>query len=132
MAVTSPDKLNERYNALFRVADLENLMTLYEPDAVLAPAPGTELRGHAEIRAQLKKLLKMRGELISTQLSCTRQGDIALLQARWSFTGKSPTGSTVVMGGISSKLARRGADGAWRFAIDLPATPPGPARDTGS
>lgn len=123
MAVTSPDKLNERYNALFRVADLENLMALYEPDAVLAPAPGKELRGHEQIRAQLKQLLKLRGELISTQLSCVRQGDIALLQARWSFTGKSPAGGTVVMGGVSAKLARRGADGGWRFAIDLPATP---------
>jgi uncharacterized protein (TIGR02246 family) len=123
MAVTSPDKLNERYNALFRVADLENLMELYETDAVLAPAPGKELRGHAEIRAQLKQLLKLRGELISTQLSCVRQGDIALLQARWSFTGKSPTGGTVVMGGVSAKLARRSRDGEWRYAIDLPATP---------
>jgi hypothetical protein len=27
------------------------------------------------------------------------------------------------MGGVSAKLARRGADGEWRFAIDLPATP---------
>ena len=125
MAVTSPDKLNERYNALFRVGDLENLMALYEPDAVLAPAPGKELRGHAEIRAQLKQLLKLRGELISTQLNCVRQGDIALLQARWSFSGKSATGSAVVMGGVSAKVARRGADGAWRFAIDLPATPQG-------
>ena len=122
MAVTSPDRLNERYNALFRVADLENLVALYEPDAVLAPAPGKELRGHAEIRAQLKQLLKLRGELISQQLSCVRQGDIALLQARWSFSGKSATGSTIAMGGVSAKVARRGADGEWRFAIDLPAT----------
>ena len=125
MAVTSPDKLNERYNALFRVADLENLMALYEPDAVLSPAPGKELRGHAEIRAQIKQLLKLRGELISTQLSCVRQGNIALLQARWSFSGKGPTGSSVVMGGVSAKVARRGVDGEWRYAIDLPATPNG-------
>jgi uncharacterized protein (TIGR02246 family) len=126
MAVNSPEKLNERYNALFRVADLENLMTLYEPDAVLSPVPGKELRGQAEIRAQLKQLLKLRGELISTLLSCVRQGDIALLQARWTFSGKGPAGNAVVMGGVSAKLARRGTDGEWRYAIDLPATPQGP------
>jgi ketosteroid isomerase-like protein len=123
MAVTSPEKLNDRYTALFRVSDLENLMTMYEPDAVLSPVPGKELRGHAEIRAQLKQLLKLRGELISSQLSCVRQGDIALIQARWSFSGKGPTGSTVVMGGISARVARRGAGGEWRYAIDIPATP---------
>jgi ketosteroid isomerase-like protein len=125
MAVSSPEKLNERYNALFRVADLENLMALYEPDAVLAPAPGKELRGHAEIRAQLKQLLKLRGQLNSTLLSCVRQGDIALLQARWSFSGKGPAGGPIVMGGVSARLARRGTDGEWRYAIDLPATPQG-------
>ena len=123
MAVTSPEKLNERYTALFRVSDLENLMTMYEPDAVLSPVPGKEMRGHAEIRAQLKQLLKLRGDLTSTQLSCVRQGDIALIQARWSFSGKGPTGSTVVMGGVSARVARRGADGEWRYAIDIPATP---------
>jgi ketosteroid isomerase-like protein len=123
MAVTSPEKLNERYNALFRVSDLENLMAMYEPDAVLSPVPGKELRGHAEIRAQLKQLLKLRGDLTSTQLSCVRQGDIALIQARWSFYGKGPSGSTVVMGGVSARVARRGADGEWRYAVDLPATP---------
>ncbi|MEJ0086540.1 MAG: nuclear transport factor 2 family protein [Pseudomonadota bacterium] len=123
MAVTSPEKLNERYDALFRVADLENLLALYEPDAVLSAVPGKELRGHAEIRAQLKRLLKLRGEHISTLLTCVRQSDIALLQVRWSFSGKGPGGSTIVMGGVSAKLARRGTDGEWRYAIDLPATP---------
>jgi hypothetical protein len=43
-----------------------------------------------------------------------------LLHASWSFTGVSPEGKTVQMGGSSSKLAQRGADGAWRYVLDMP------------
>lgn len=125
MSVSDPQKLNEHYNDLFRKGDLEGLTALYEPDAILSPAPGQELRGHDQLRGQLKNLLSLSGDLTAAQQSCVQLGDLALLHANWHFKGKDVSGGAVEMGGNSLKLARKGADGNWRYVMDLPvAVPP--------
>jgi uncharacterized protein (TIGR02246 family) len=120
MKVTDPKDLNEHYNDLFRAGDLEGLIDLYEPGAVLCPAPGRLLNGHEQIREQMKKLLSLQGELTATQLSCVQHGDLAMLHAKWGFKGSDSAGNTIDIGGHSSKLAKQGADGAWRYVMDLP------------
>ncbi len=123
MAVTHPEQLNDHYNDLFRVGDVEGLVALYESDATLSPAPGQFLMGSDAIRGQMRALVDLDGELTATQLSCVRAGDIALLHAAWHFVGKAPSGEPIALGGTSSKVARRAPDGAWRYVIDLPVTP---------
>lgn len=120
MKVTDPKNLNEHYNELFRTDDLEGLVGLYETSAVLCPAPGHLLNGHEKIREQMKALLTLQGVLVATQLSCVQHGDLAMLHAKWSFKGTDGSGIAVDIGGHSSKLARRGTDGAWRYVMDLP------------
>ena len=120
MKVTDPRNLNEHYNALFRAGDLEGLVSLYEASAILCPAPGQQLNGQEQIREQMKALLALKGQLIATQLSCVQQDDLAMLHAKWSFKGTDGAGNTVDIGGHSSKLARRGSDGTWRYVMDLP------------
>ena len=120
MKAADPKNLNEHYNALFRAGDLEGLVGLYEPNAVLCLAPGRQLTGHAQIREQMKALLTFQGELEATQMSCVQHDDLAMLHAKWSFRGTDGTGNAVSIGGHSSKLARKGSDGAWRYVMDLP------------
>lgn len=120
MKVTDPKNLNEHYNDLFKEGDLEGLVDLYEPDAVLCPAPGHLLNGRDQIREQMKALLALKGELAATQLSCVQNGDLAMLHAKWSFKGTDGNGNVVDMGGHSSKLARNASDGSWRYVMDLP------------
>ena len=124
MNVADPKNLNEHYNELFRARDLEGLVGLYEPSAVLCPAPGHQLVGHAQIREQMAALLTLQGELAATQLSCVQHENLALLHAKWRFTGTDGSGNAIDIGGHSSKLARRGADGAWRYVMDLPVALP--------
>lgn len=124
MKVTDPATLNEHYNDLFRAGDLDGLLSLYEVNAVLCPAPGMLLKGHAKIRDQMKALLTLQGELAATQLSCVQQDDLAMLHARWTFKGKDAAGNAVDIGGHSSKLARKDAEGSWRYLMDLPAALP--------
>ena len=120
MKVTDPKNLNENYNELFLAGDLEGLMSLYEASAVLCPAPGVLLNGHEQIREQMKALFALKGELAATQLSCVQKDDLTMLHAKWSFKGTDGAGNTVGIGGYSSKLARRGSDGGWRYVMDLP------------
>lgn len=120
MPTTDPRVLNERYNDRFRHADLEGLVALYEPDAVLCPASGQAFNGHDEIREQLRQLLALQGTLSATGQSCTEFENLALLHAHWQFTGKRSDGEPVEMGGLSTKLARKGPDGNWRYVLDVP------------
>jgi uncharacterized protein (TIGR02246 family) len=120
MSVKNPQQLNEHYNELFRNADIEGLVALYEPDAVLAAAPGQLVKGRDEIRKRLSGLLALKGTLSADSQSCVELGDIVLLHANWRFSGTSAEGKPIAMSGTSSKLARRQTDGSWLYVIDLP------------
>jgi ketosteroid isomerase-like protein len=45
-------------------------------------------------------------------------GDIAQLVVDWSIDGTGPDGKHVYLKGAASDIARRGADGRWRYLID--------------
>jgi ketosteroid isomerase-like protein len=120
MPVTDPRNLSENYNELFRKGDLDGLVGLYEENAVLCPTPGQVIRGRAEIRKRLSGLIALKGDLSTHDQSCVEFENFALLHARWNFVGATSDGRPVQMGGTSSKLARRGPDGVWRYVLDLP------------
>ncbi|MFE1417023.1 YybH family protein [Streptomyces sp. NPDC058746] len=47
-------------------------------------------------------------------------GDLALLIVDWSIGGTGPDGAAVRLAGTATDLARRGADGLWRYLVDDP------------
>ncbi|GAA2416557.1 hypothetical protein GCM10010420_53480 [Streptomyces glaucosporus] len=47
-------------------------------------------------------------------------GDIALLIVDWAIEGTGPEGERVHVEGTATDVARRGADGLWRYVIDNP------------
>jgi ketosteroid isomerase-like protein len=95
----------ERANA----GDLEGLVALYTPDAVLEFPAGKLAVGTKEIRATFERMLAGRPQFQPGQqapaLIC---GDIALTSTK----GQG--------GGVTAEVARRQPDGTWRWAIDQP------------
>ena len=92
----------ERANA----GDVDGLVALYEPDAVLA-AGDVVATGHAEIRRFYADLLARRSEFPAPeQLPALRNGAAAMTFAR------------SANGAISVELARLQDDGGWLWAID--------------
>lgn len=47
-------------------------------------------------------------------------GDLALLIVDWVIDGTGPDGARVHLEGTATDVARRGADGCWRYVIDNP------------
>ena len=45
-------------------------------------------------------------------------GDLAYLANTWSLSGTGPDGTPVVLGATTAEVARRQADGTWRYVID--------------
>jgi ketosteroid isomerase-like protein len=96
----------ERANA----GDVEGVVALYEPGAVLAFPPGQLANGHDEIRAVYAGLLADRPVFSSAdQQPVVRHGDLALTSTR------------LPGGGATVEVGRRQPDGSWRWVIDYPA-----------
>ena len=93
---------------------------MYEDDAAYIDGHGTVARGHDQIRAALAELIALQPTLDCYEITVDENGDLAILRARWIFSGTNPDGTTFESRGRSIEVVRRQPDGTWRFAIDLP------------
>ncbi|WP_033247100.1 YybH family protein [Nocardia carnea] len=95
----------ERLNA----GDVEGLVALYEPDAVLAIPGGGVAAGSSEIREAYEHFVAGAPAFTpGRQLPTVRNGDVALTSVRLGD------------GGVTVEVARRQADGTWLWMIDQP------------
>jgi ketosteroid isomerase-like protein len=105
-----PEDLGRYFLERANAGDVDGLVALYEPAAVLAFPPGRLTVGHEDIRKVYAELLADRPLFSSAgQQPTIRNGDLALTSTR--LTG----------GGATVEIARRQPDGTWRWVIDQPA-----------
>jgi uncharacterized protein (TIGR02246 family) len=107
--------MNAAFAAAVNDRDLEALLDLYEPEALLVARPGERARGRDEIRSALSALLALAGRMDSRNRYCLQVGELALLQGEWRFS--SPDAE---LAGISAEVVRRQPDGSWRYVVDHP------------
>lgn len=106
----------------FNAADLDALVSMYEPNASLL-VNGEPAVGHDQIRAALQVFLDRKGQMImNTRLVFESSEGLALLNGSW-LLESGGTGTGVVTHGLSSEVVRRQADGTWLFVLDNPFTP---------
>ena len=93
----------ERANA----GDVDGLVALYEPTAVIACGNGEVVVGLEQIRKFFVEFLAHRPRLEpSDQAQALRSGDLAL------------TSSRLCNGDVTAEIARRQPDGHWLWAVD--------------
>jgi len=107
--------MNAAFAAAVNDRDLDGLVDLYEPEALLVPQPGERALGRDEIRAALSALLALDGRMEARNRYCLQVGDVALLQGEWRF---SSPGAQLT--GVSAEIVRRQPDGSWRYVVDHP------------
>jgi ketosteroid isomerase-like protein len=104
-----PEDLGRFFVARANKGDVEGLVALYEPDAVLAFPAGQISTGHDTIRRVYQRLLADRPRFTpGEQRPALRNGGVALTSTR--LTG----------GGATVEVARRQPDGTWLWLIDQP------------
>jgi uncharacterized protein (TIGR02246 family) len=118
MPATTPEQIYRLFEDTFNADDIDGLMELYDPDAALIAQPGSVAQGSEQVRAALQTFLALKGSItLDTKLVVT-VGDLAYLSNTWSLRGTGPDGNPVALGATTAEVARRHADGSWRYVID--------------
>ncbi len=115
---TKPEDIIPSLVERFHSGDVRNQMAMYAPDAVFIANDGRTITDHAEIAARIERDIKLGLQLVANVRHVFVAGDIAQIVVDWSIEGKGPDGKDVRLGGSACDIARRGADGFWRYIID--------------
>ncbi|HET6788458.1 MAG TPA: nuclear transport factor 2 family protein [Aquabacterium sp.] len=118
MPATTPEQIHQLFEDMFNAGDIDGLMELYESNAALIAQPGSVAHGSEQVRAALEGFLSLKGRItLDTKLAFI-VSDLAYLSNTWSLSGTGPDGEPVVLGATTAEVARRQADGTWRYLID--------------
>lgn len=117
--VTDPATLPGVFADAFNSGDADAVERLFEPDAVFVTEPGRLVSGD-ERRAATGEFLRLGVPISITVRHSYVSGDIALLIGDFVIHGTGPDGNPVHIEGTATDVARRGADGCWRYVIDNP------------
>jgi ketosteroid isomerase-like protein len=105
-----PEDLARYFVVRANAGDVDGLVALYEPDAVLAGSQGQVIIGTEAIRDFYAGLLANQPTFAAgEQRPALRHGKLAL------------TSSRLVNGIVTAEVGRQQADGTWLWAIDQPA-----------
>jgi ketosteroid isomerase-like protein len=104
-----PEDLSRLIVERLNTGDVDGLVALYEPDAVLALPDGRVATGASEIREAYAALVAGKPTFApGTQLRTLRCGDLTL------------TSSRLTDGVVTAEVARRQPDGTWLWVLDKP------------
>ena len=102
-----PQDLEPFFISRQRAGDIDGMLALYEPDAVVDPGDGQLLRGKEAIRAFFAEVAASgRKYNFGEQRPALISGDLALTSMR------APGGS------VTTEVSRRQPDGTWLWVID--------------
>jgi uncharacterized protein (TIGR02246 family) len=120
MPATQPDDMPAAFEQAFNSGEIEQLLALYESDAVIVPQPGQVVHGTAAIHDVLQAFLALKLPIRLERKRLLVVGDLALVSSTWKLSGTGPDGSAVDLGGNTTEVIRHQADGMWRYVIDDP------------
>jgi ketosteroid isomerase-like protein len=119
MSAQQPSELHELFKKFFDARDMDGMLSIYEPDAVMSSPTGDPSAGHAALKEGFQLMFSFEGttiDFVGDDKSFV-VGDLALVHGKWHM--KSADGG-VIMEASTAEIARRGADGLWRYVIDNP------------
>lgn len=123
MPAYNPAEIHTLFRYAFNLGDVEALLALYEPNAILV-VDGKAVTGREFIRKALETFLARRGRMtLETRAVVESQQGLALLHGGWVLEPPTETAAGMATRGLSTELVRKQPDGTWLFVIDSPYTP---------
>ena len=120
MSVQDPNQAHQAWGDAFNRGDIEALLALYAPDAVLVAQPGQQVSGTEAVRGALEGFLSLKGTMTLETRSVVVGEGIALTRGHWALQGTGPDGQPLDMGSDSAEVWQRQPDGTWLTILDDP------------
>jgi uncharacterized protein (TIGR02246 family) len=117
MHARSPQDIHRLFADAFNAHDLDALVALYEPEAVLVPEAGQRAVGRDAIRKALAGFLAGFQTIELVTRGVVEQGNIALLYPDFHLHGIGQDGQPVALEGHGTEIVRRQAYGGWLFPV---------------
>lgn len=123
MNAKDPAHIHTLFLEAFNAGDVDSIVALYEPNAVLV-VNGQPVVGLESIRAAYQSVLAGRPRMsLKTRSVVMFDDSLAVLHGDWILEAAAVEKGGTPRGGLSTEVVRRQADGSWRFVIDNPHTP---------
>jgi uncharacterized protein (TIGR02246 family) len=106
------------FNEYLETADLDGLVSLYEPNAHFVAAPGLLLVGTVAIRDALRQMIDSGARIRLEPRTIRRVDDLALVSTIATVTEATPDAKPVIS--TTTEILRRQPDGGWLHLLDDP------------
>lgn len=122
MAAKTPLEVDQLFAKALEAGDLEAIVALYEPQAVVPGQSGQPPAvGPDQIREAMRPFIELKPTNVVLAATIVAELDgVVILYDDWRGTGHAPDGSEVPLEGKSVEVVRRQADGSWKFIFDDP------------
>ena len=115
--VLEPARLPFAFEDALNAGDVDAVLALFSPDATMRTVTGEVLTSPQELREEIVRTVAAKTRLTNRARFCLVGGDTALIVVDWSLEATLPDGTRVTPTGSTANVARRSADGSWRFTI---------------
>lgn len=112
-------QLPDVFARAFNSGSTAAVQRLFDQEAIFVAEPGFSLSG-IELNRSVEESVSRGVPLTAKPRHTYVTGDIALLIVDWAMDGTGSDGKPVRVRGTSTDVAKRGADGVWRYLIDSP------------
>lgn len=118
MPFSRPEDLHAAFSEAMQAQDVDALLDLYEPNAIVVLPDGTRLTGSDALRAMFDRLVAAGTGMQGTPRKVLVADDVALTSTAYEVeSGQSGDQATTTE---TAEVSRRQPDGSWRVVIDAP------------
>lgn len=120
MPFTDPSQLHDTFAQALAAGDVEALLDLYEPGAVVFLPDGGQVTGPEALSAMFTGIIGAGVTTGGTQRTTLVAGDVALTSTTYPGQDAGADGTPASPGVTTAEVSRRQSGGTWRVVIDAP------------
>ncbi|MFC1403564.1 MULTISPECIES: nuclear transport factor 2 family protein [Streptacidiphilus] len=114
--ITDPAQLPPAFEKAMNSGDLNAVLSLLAPGAVMRTVTGESVTGQA-LRDYTAGSIAGNAQLSNGPSRVVAGDDIAFITEEWTMEVTTPDGNRKKATGTTANVARRGQDGGWRMAV---------------